>query len=158
MRGRYEIFMLSSGLPLSWEVLVSRLRAALCPSGLEEGKYLGHSFRIGVATTATAVGVENSLIRDFGMVEECCLPSLCEGPTGPTSISSKQLSAWCVSIQLGNRGTTSLMYLPASPGYECRLGYECTYIQLVFASGRYVKWKMYGISSQGMTEERECSG
>jgi len=33
-----------------------------------------------------------------------------------------------------------------------------TYTQLVFASGIYVKWKMYCFCSQGMTEERECSG
>ena len=68
VRGRSAgpFFKLSSGLPLSREVLVSRLKAALCPSGFEVGKYSGHSFRIGAATTATAVGIEDSLIKTLG--------------------------------------------------------------------------------------------
>ena len=48
VRGRSAgpFFKFASGVPLSRELLVSRLREALRPSGLEVGKYSGHSFRI----------------------------------------------------------------------------------------------------------------
>ena len=56
-------FRFASGLPLSHEVLVTRVRAALRPSGLDVSLYSGHSFWISAATTAAAVGIEDSLIK-----------------------------------------------------------------------------------------------
>jgi len=40
------------------------------------------------------------------------------------ALSSKLRDRRIVSNQLGNRGTTSLMFLTASPGCRCRFGYE----------------------------------
>ena len=39
------------------------MRQALKAAGYDEEKYAGHSFRIGVATTAAAAGIEDSLIK-----------------------------------------------------------------------------------------------
>ena len=71
VRGREEgpFFHLASGAPLSREVLVRRLRAALGACGIEAEKYAGHSFRIGAATTAALAGVEDSLIKTLGRWE-----------------------------------------------------------------------------------------
>ena len=38
-------------------------------AGIDQDKYCGHSFRIGVATTAAAKGIENSLIKTLGRWE-----------------------------------------------------------------------------------------
>ena len=62
-------FRFASGVPLSREVLVTRVRAALRPSGVDMSQYSGHSFRIGAATTAAAVGIEDSLIKTLGRWE-----------------------------------------------------------------------------------------
>ena len=56
-----------------WEVLQK--------VGLDCSKYLVHSFRIGAATTATAKGIQDSLIKTMGRCQLCgklqpavCLP------------------------------------------------------------------------------------
>lgn len=62
-------FKWSSGVPLSREMLVKRMRVALQSAGVDVACYSGHSFRIGAATTAAAVGMEDSLIRTLGRWE-----------------------------------------------------------------------------------------
>ena len=62
-------FRFASGVPLSREVLVTRVRAALRLSGVDVSQYSGHSFRIGATTTAAAVGIEDSLIKTLGRWE-----------------------------------------------------------------------------------------
>ena len=62
-QSRSPFFRFASGVPLSREVLVTRVRAALRPSGLDVSLYSGHSFWIGAATTAAAVGIEDSLVK-----------------------------------------------------------------------------------------------
>ena len=61
-------FHFTSGAPLSRELFVRQVRA-LKPWGIDEKKYLGHSFCIGAATAATAAGVEDSLIKTLGRWE-----------------------------------------------------------------------------------------
>ena len=58
VRGRDPgpFFRLKRGAPLSREVLVRKVREALQSSGVQVGRYSGHSFRIGEETTAAAVG------------------------------------------------------------------------------------------------------
>lgn len=46
------LFIFENGAPLSKQVLVSHLRQALLQLGEDDKKFTGHSFRIGVATTA----------------------------------------------------------------------------------------------------------
>lgn len=71
IRGRDPgpFFRFQSGAPLSRELLVKHIREALKAKGFDESKYAGHSFRIGAATTAAAVGLEDSLIKTLGRWE-----------------------------------------------------------------------------------------
>ena len=68
VRGRDSgpFFRLKGGAPLSREVLVRKVREALQSSGVQVGRYSGHSFRIGAVTTAAAVGIEDSVIKTLG--------------------------------------------------------------------------------------------
>ena len=86
-------FKFASGVPLSRELLVSRLREALRPSGLEVGKYSGHSFRIGAATTAAAVGIEDSLIKTLGRWKSAAYLLYVRVPWDQLASASKQLSS-----------------------------------------------------------------
>ena len=42
---------------------VTQIRDILCTIGLPQHHFAGHSFRIGAATTAAAVGMEDSAIQ-----------------------------------------------------------------------------------------------
>ena len=71
LRGRMEgpFFKFANGETLSRERLVRRVREALELAGIDARKYSGHSFRIGAATTAASVGLEDSLIKTLGRWE-----------------------------------------------------------------------------------------
>ena len=45
---------------------MTAVKEALDAAGVESGQYSGHSFRIGVATTAAARGLEDSTVRTLG--------------------------------------------------------------------------------------------
>ncbi len=68
VRGSFQgpFFCLPDRRPLTRDILVVHLRGALQAAGLDPGKFAGHSFRIGAATTAAARGLEDSLIRTLG--------------------------------------------------------------------------------------------
>ena len=55
------IFLFSDGKYLTRDRFVTKLRDALRAAGVDAAKYAGHSFRIGVATTAALCGVQHSL-------------------------------------------------------------------------------------------------
>ncbi len=59
-------FRLEDGRPLTRQRLVAAVKDALEKAGVPPGKYNGHSFRIGAATTAAARGVEDSMIKTLG--------------------------------------------------------------------------------------------
>ena len=59
-------FRFESGLCLSWGHFVSAVKAALESSGVDSMNYAGNSFRIGAATTAASLGVQDSLIQTLG--------------------------------------------------------------------------------------------
>lgn len=68
VRGREPgpFFKFVSGSALTRDALVRQLRSALSQFDLDISQYSGHSFRIGAATTAAAVGLEDSLIKTLG--------------------------------------------------------------------------------------------
>ena len=59
-------FQFNNREPLTRELLVQHLREALTNAGIDASKFSGHSFRIGAASTAAALGVEDSLIKTLG--------------------------------------------------------------------------------------------
>ena len=54
---------------LTREVFVDKVRSALSILGYDASSYAGHSFRIGVATTAAEQGIEDSVIKMLGRWE-----------------------------------------------------------------------------------------
>ena len=59
-------FTFADHTPLTKPKLVEILRAALDDLGLPQEQFAGRSFRIGAATTAAQVGLEDSVIRMLG--------------------------------------------------------------------------------------------
>ena len=59
------LFIFQDGRPLSRALLSSFLQATLQAAGIP-GKFSGHSFRIGAATTAAQRGVPDRLIKTMG--------------------------------------------------------------------------------------------
>ena len=68
VRGQEQgpFFQLQDGRPLTKAVFTSKVREGLRAIGLPEQNFAGHSFRIGAATTAASVGIEDSVIRTMG--------------------------------------------------------------------------------------------
>ena len=60
------LFRFKDGQALSRQLFVEAVRKGLRMAGIDQDKYCGHSFRIGAATTATAKGIEDSLIKTLG--------------------------------------------------------------------------------------------
>ena len=60
------LFVLESGAPLTKRVFITRVREALRQAGIDSSNYKGHSFRIGAATTASACGLNEGLIKSLG--------------------------------------------------------------------------------------------
>ena len=63
------LFRFAGGRCLTRERLVSSLRHVLAAANIDTTHFSGHSFRIGAATTAARVGVEDSLIKTLGRRE-----------------------------------------------------------------------------------------
>ena len=57
------LFRLEDSIPLLKTFLMNRVWEALLTLGYDQSLYAGHSFRIGTATTAAAVGIEDSVIQ-----------------------------------------------------------------------------------------------
>lgn len=60
------LFQWRDGSPLTRSQFVMEVRKALTAAGLPAQNYAGHSFRIGVATTAATLGLEDSTIQTLG--------------------------------------------------------------------------------------------
>ena len=60
------LFVFKDGSFLTRDGLVSAIRRALTSAGIDTTGFSGHSFRIGAATTAAVVGVEDSTIKMLG--------------------------------------------------------------------------------------------
>ena len=59
-------FKLEGGTPLTKNRFVEKVREAMTRAGIDTSRYSGHSFRIGAATAAAAVGLEDSVIQALG--------------------------------------------------------------------------------------------
>ena len=60
------LFLWADGSPLSKSKFVEEVRLALNKAGLPAKDYAGHSFRIGAATSAATVGIQDSAIQILG--------------------------------------------------------------------------------------------
>ena len=60
------LFTWADGFPLLKTKFVQAVRSALTKAGLHAKDYAGHSFRIGAATTAATVGIQDSAIHILG--------------------------------------------------------------------------------------------
>ena len=60
------LFKLPNGVPMTRPYFVGKVREVLSDLGLSARNYAGHSFRVGAATTAAMVGIEDSLIQTLG--------------------------------------------------------------------------------------------
>ena len=67
-RGRRDgpLFRFVDGRPLTRSRLVNQVRQALQEGGINSTPYLGHSFRIGAATTAAREGIGDATIKMLG--------------------------------------------------------------------------------------------
>ena len=63
------LFCFKQGTPLTRPEFVARVKSALQLLGYPADKYAGHSFRAGAASTAAAVGLEDSVIKTMGRWE-----------------------------------------------------------------------------------------
>ena len=60
------LFLWANGSPLLKSKFVEEVRSALTKAGLPAKDYAGHSLRIGAATTAATVGIQDSAIQILG--------------------------------------------------------------------------------------------
>lgn len=63
------LFILQNGSPLTHEKFVSMVKEALRAANVDQSLYVGHSFRIGAATTAARAGIPDHLIKALGRWE-----------------------------------------------------------------------------------------
>ena len=63
------LFLFHDRRPLTRDRFVACMRSALAEAGIDSSLYAGHSFRIGVATTAAMRGLQGSLIKTLGRWE-----------------------------------------------------------------------------------------
>ena len=66
------LFQWQDRTPLSKHRFVEEVRKALTAANLPAMEYAGHSFRIGAATTAAAVGLQDSAIQTLGRWRSDC--------------------------------------------------------------------------------------
>ncbi len=66
------LFRFRDGTPLTRQVFVGKVKAALMQAGVDSSHYSGHSFRIGAATTAAACGISDATIQLLGRWKSDC--------------------------------------------------------------------------------------
>ena len=68
LRGNIQgpLFRFQNGSALTKDHFITAVREVLQTTGIEANSYSGHSFRIGAATTAASMGVEDSMIKALG--------------------------------------------------------------------------------------------
>lgn len=66
------LFIDDKGYPMSRQFFLFNVKQILCRLGFDETRYSGHSFRIGAATSAAAVGIQDHLIHSLGRWNSDC--------------------------------------------------------------------------------------
>ena len=64
------LFIFGDGTHLTCDNFVSAVRKAVFAAGVDTSKYAGHNFRIGAATTAAKLGIQDYLIRTMDQWEK----------------------------------------------------------------------------------------
>ena len=94
------LFIFGSGSPLTQVALVAKLHEALQQVGLNHRDYNGHSFRIGVATTAAQRGLEDSLIQTLGHWKSEAYKTYIKLPSSQLAVVSQTLASYvCHSVR-----------------------------------------------------------
>ena len=94
------LFILEDGGPLSRVKLVAAIQQGLAIGGVDVSRFSGHSFRIGAATTATQVGIPDSLIQALGRWKSSAFLSYIRMPLLQLTSVSRRLvseSSWTYS-------------------------------------------------------------
>ena len=86
------LFVFKNGSFLTRDRLVSRLRNSLQEAGIKAANFSGHSFRIGAATTAARVGIEDSVIKMLGRWESAAYQRYIRTPRAQLAAISSQLT------------------------------------------------------------------
>ena len=87
------LFVFQDGLFLTRDKLVEAVLLALHQAGKDPSNYTGHSFRIGAATTAAQVGLEDSVIKMLGVWESSAYQRCIETPRDTLAALSVRLAA-----------------------------------------------------------------
>ena len=91
---RVHFFTDTSRKALSKQRFVKQIRDILNSLGLQQDQYAGHSFRIGAATTAAAVGIQDSTIQTLGRWHSAVfLQYICTPKEQLASLSSRLASS-----------------------------------------------------------------
>ena len=97
------LFIFDDGPPLTKAVFIKRVREALVSMGLNPQDYAGHSFRIGAATTAAQVGLEDSVIRSLGRWNSDAFYRYIRTPQEQLATYSQALVGTTTAPQAGER-------------------------------------------------------
>ena len=87
------LFRFEDGTPLTRVALVRELRSAISHAGVDPSPYSGHSFRIGAATTAAAVGIQDNIIKMLGRWQSSAYQAYVKMPRAALVSVSSRLAA-----------------------------------------------------------------
>lgn len=65
--GKGPLFKFRDGCTLTRERFMAKVQEVLQQIGIDQPKYVGHSFRVSAATTAAEKGLQDSLIKCYGV-------------------------------------------------------------------------------------------
>ena len=90
--GLGPLFQFEDGRLLTRARLVEEMRAGLKEAGVDDTKYCSHSFRIGAATMAAKVGIEDSIIKTLGRWESLAYLQYVKLPRAKLADYTKKLA------------------------------------------------------------------
>ena len=86
-------FQYQDSSPLTRDKLVTAVRLALTEAGVDSSRYLGHSFRVGAATTAAKAGITDATIKMLGRWESEAYQRYIRTPRESLAVISRQLAS-----------------------------------------------------------------